>query len=103
MNIFESDERGVLDFLSKTSSLKAQTMSYAKAYIVAVGSLLAGAAVVHNIFKPDLVSKAAAGKIWTVFFNCVPSETHGDPCLLQRIPVGDHPAPDTSSTAPTQQ
>ncbi len=27
-----------------------------KAYAVAIGSLLTGAAVVHNIYKPDLVS-----------------------------------------------
>jgi len=30
-------------------------MYYVKAYAVAVVSLLAGAAVVHNIYKPDLV------------------------------------------------
>ncbi len=27
-----------------------------KAYAVAIGSLLTGAAIVHNIYKPDLVS-----------------------------------------------
>lgn len=30
-------------------------MSFYKAYAVAIGSLLTGAAVVHNIYKPDLV------------------------------------------------
>lgn len=30
-------------------------MSYYKAYAVAIASLLTGAAVVHNIYKPDLV------------------------------------------------
>ena len=32
-------------------------MSYYKAYAVAIGSLLTGAAVVHQIYKPDLVRK----------------------------------------------
>ena len=31
-------------------------MSFYKAYVVAIGSLLTGAAVVHNIYKPDLVT-----------------------------------------------
>lgn len=31
-------------------------MSLYKAYAVAIGSLLTGAAVVHNIYKPDLVT-----------------------------------------------
>ena len=31
-------------------------MSYYKAYAVAFASLLTGAAVVHNIYKPDLVT-----------------------------------------------
>ena len=31
-------------------------MSYYKAYAVAIASLLTGAAVVHNIYKPDLVT-----------------------------------------------
>ena len=31
-------------------------MSFYKAYAVAIGSLLTGAAVVHNIYKPDLVT-----------------------------------------------
>lgn len=35
---------------------KAAGMSYYKAYAVAIASLLTGAAVVHNIYKPDLVS-----------------------------------------------
>ena len=30
-------------------------ISWIKAYAVAIASLLSGAAVVHNIFKPDLV------------------------------------------------
>lgn len=29
--------------------------SYLAAYVVAIGSLLSGAAVVHQIYKPDLV------------------------------------------------
>lgn len=31
-------------------------MSYLKAYAVAMASLLAGATVVHHVFKPDLAS-----------------------------------------------
>lgn len=31
-------------------------MSFYKAYVVAIGSLLTGAAVVHNVYKPDLVT-----------------------------------------------
>lgn len=31
-------------------------MTFYKAYIVAIGSLLTGAAIVHNIYKPDLVT-----------------------------------------------
>ena len=31
-------------------------MNYLKPYAVAIASLLAGASVVHNIFKPDLAS-----------------------------------------------
>ena len=30
-------------------------ISWIKAYAIAIASLLSGAAVVHNIFKPDLV------------------------------------------------
>ena len=35
--------------------LRPQKVSYLGAYVVAIVSLLSGAAVVHNIFKPDLV------------------------------------------------
>ena len=31
-------------------------MDYLRLYAIGVGSLLAGAAVVHHIYKPDLVS-----------------------------------------------
>lgn len=31
-------------------------MSFYTAYFVAIGSLLTGAAIVHNIYKPDLVT-----------------------------------------------
>lgn len=34
-------------------------ISWIKAYAMAIASLLSGAAVVHNIFKPDLVMPAA--------------------------------------------
>ncbi len=36
----------------------ANFMSWLKAYAVAITSLLAGAAVVHNVYKPDLVSSS---------------------------------------------
>jgi hypothetical protein len=32
-------------------------MHLAKAYVVCIVSMLAGAAVVHNYYKPDLVSR----------------------------------------------
>lgn len=34
-----------------------------KAYAVAVVSMLAGAAVVHNVYKPDLVRTLAMGEV----------------------------------------
>ncbi len=39
-------------------------MSWLKAYAVAITSLLAGAAVVHNIYKPDLVSVCRQPQMW---------------------------------------
>ncbi len=36
--------------------VQPKKVSYLGAYAVALVSLLSGAAVVHNIFKPDLVS-----------------------------------------------
>ena len=33
----------------------ASDMDYLRLYAIGVGSLLAGAAVVHHIYKPDLV------------------------------------------------
>ena len=41
--------------LSLGMPVRPQKVSYLGAYVVAVISLLSGAAVVHNIFKPDLV------------------------------------------------
>jgi hypothetical protein len=43
---------------SKVSKQVIKSPSMALSYLVSVTSLLAGAAVVHNIFKPDLVSFA---------------------------------------------
>ena len=36
-------------------------MNYLKPYAVAIMSLLAGASVVHNIYKPDLASLIPLG------------------------------------------
>lgn len=43
---------------SKVSKQVIKSPNMALSYLVSVTSLLAGAAVVHNIFKPDLVSFA---------------------------------------------
>ena len=43
---------------SKVPKQVIKSPSMALSYVVSVASLLTGAAVVHNIFKPDLVSVA---------------------------------------------
>lgn len=43
-------------------------MSWLKAYAVAIVSVLSGAAVVHNIYKPDLVGIAAHCFVCLVVF-----------------------------------
>ena len=42
--------------LAMTYPGHASDMDYLRLYAIGVGSLLAGAAVVHQIYKPDLVS-----------------------------------------------
>ena len=39
-----------------------QNFQFAKAYVVCIVSMLAGAAVVHNIYKPDLVPACHAAQ-----------------------------------------
>ena len=44
-----------LGFLALLDPAAGAKMHMAKAYVVCIVSMLAGAAVVHNIYKPDLV------------------------------------------------
>ena len=45
-------------------------MSWLKAYTVAIVSLLSGAAVVHNIYKPDLVRLGQALELLPALIVC---------------------------------
>ena len=54
-------------------------MNYLRLYALAIGSLLSGAAVVHNIYKPDLVRHSSdSPSIWmytgvmVLMVNCQP-------------------------------
>ncbi len=59
-----------------------------KAYVIAVTSLLAGASVVHNYYKPDLVGpKAVMGTDQRVSFDNNRQITQFCHCALQSIPV----------------
>lgn len=62
-------------------------MSWLKAYAVAITSLLTGAAVVHNIYKPDLV------RFFRQHKQCPSgSESHSErnsAHCLQTLPVSD--------------
>ena len=51
---------------SKVSKQMIQSPNMALSYLVSVASLLTGAAVVHNIFKPDLVSLALRSCSFTI-------------------------------------
>jgi len=46
-------------------------MGWAKAYAVAFVSLLSGAAVVHNIYQPDLVRGLSKGLLRALFCACL--------------------------------
>lgn len=66
-------------------------MSFYKAYAVALGSLLTGAAVVHQIYKPDLVCRAvvAPQRPVTSLRSC-----HST-ILPTKVPVTSHMVPIT--------
>ena len=64
------ESNGRADQARQTVS-SASRMGWAKAYAVAFVSLLSGAAVVHNIYQPDLVRSLSKGLLRALFCACL--------------------------------
>ena len=57
--------------------VQRQDISWIKAYAIAIAFLLSGAAVVHNIFKPDLV------RVWGINTHSIAAEYTVFPALTK--------------------
>jgi hypothetical protein len=74
------ESKGRADQARQTVS-SARRMGWAKAYAVAFVSLLSGAAVVHNIYQPDLVRGLFQGLLQVLFCACYRPERLSRPSV----------------------